>query len=136
MSKHPREEDCRRSDWVSGVPIVLADGQAWHFPRIVARAGPAGQSEWHIIGRGADRQAVMPIIDALRCAAMCEGDGLTREFWMARVAAQRLLANYAVTPSMGVALVHFGFLAAGDWEGLATASEALHALGMETHVSM
>ena len=27
------ESDCRRPTFEAGVPIVLADGQVWHFPR-------------------------------------------------------------------------------------------------------
>lgn len=41
------ESECRRPTFTPGVPIVLADGQAWHFPRpsfeLFPEVGPDGR---------------------------------------------------------------------------------------------
>ena len=46
------EKEKRREEFVEGYPIVLADGQAWHFPRPVVEIRPRFQNGRVIASEG------------------------------------------------------------------------------------
>jgi hypothetical protein len=83
------ESECRRPEFVGGIPVVLADGQTWHLPPVGVRvfARFAG-------GRAVGTRIVTdPELDELR-QAYEDAAGWPKWLGLLSLAARLLLRNY------------------------------------------
>jgi hypothetical protein len=107
------EQALRRSDFRGGEPIVLADGQAWHFPKPVIEFFPRFSSSGPV--ELASAATIDPAFDEAvgryeeACRAHRE-DGASPSRWilaMMDLAATMLRANYALDDQALATLLRF-----------------------------
>jgi hypothetical protein len=98
------EESLRRPTFAGGIPIMLADGQAWSFPRPRARCLPGlgpGPLSWTIEGRP-DVEFDLTMWLMPHVPGFLGSDGVLTTL---KVGALVLLANYDLDPADAVRLL-------------------------------
>ena len=123
--KLPEEHKSRRDGYPAGISIRLANGEFWKVPIAVPTDERLedGTRRWAVNGR------LDPEIDEAirRLWESCEDDGgeLYSKWAVTMCRAHLLRMNYDISIHDGVYLLHFGFLAIGDFRGAIEAEEML-----------
>ena len=106
------EAECRRPDFVEGVPIVLGNGEAWHLPkpvlefRLESSAGGLGFRELPRMGDG--RMRDFGEAYWAKCQAAHDSEpGLDRLNAYATLAVDLLLRNYTLDDGQVIALLPY-----------------------------